>query len=184
VTDPSVPAAAPGPAGAAPDVARPPLSRRERLTLRLEREADLRLGPLGVWVFRRTKGRVARLWKVDALVLTTRGRRTGRERTLVLRYFPDGDAMIVAAANDGGQRHPAWYHNLCADPNARVEVDGRTIAAHAEELPPDEARAAWRWIVEVQPSYERFRRATDRTIPILRLVPDPGRSPDATQATG
>jgi deazaflavin-dependent oxidoreductase (nitroreductase family) len=183
VTDPSDPVAAPGLASAAPDVARPPLSRRERLTLRLEREADLRLGPLGVWVFRRTRGRVARLWKVDALVLTTRGRRTGRERTLVLRYFPDGDAMIVAAANDGGERHPAWYHNLRADPAARVEVDGRTIAVHAEELPPDEARAAWRRIVEIQPSYESFRRATDRTIPILRLVPDAGPSTATARRT-
>ena len=81
----------------------------------------------------------ARLWGVDAPILTTRGRRTGRERTLVLRYMPDDDAMIVAV--------------------------------RAEELPPVEAAAAWRRIVEIQPSYERFRRATDRTIPILRLLP-------------
>jgi deazaflavin-dependent oxidoreductase (nitroreductase family) len=151
-----------------------PLSRRERIVLRLEREADLRLGPLGVWVFRRTKGRVARLWGVDALILTTRGRRTGRERTLVLRYFPDGDAMIVAAANDGGDRHPGWYHNLQAEPRARVEVNGRVIAVRAEELSPAAAADAWRHIVAVQPSYERFRRATDRTFPILRLVPVAG----------
>ena len=149
----------------------PALSSRDRLALRLEREADLRLGSFGVWVFRRTKGRIARLWKVDALILTTRGRRTGRDRTLVLRYFPEDTAMIVAAANDGGDRHPGWYHNLCADPAARVEIGGRTIPVRAEELPPEEARAQWRRIVEIQPSYERFRRATDRTIPILRLVP-------------
>jgi deazaflavin-dependent oxidoreductase (nitroreductase family) len=162
-----------------------PLSRRERIALRLEREADLRLGSFGVWVVRRTKGRVARLWGVDVLILTTRGRRTGRERTLVLRYFPDGDAMIVAAANDGGSRHPGWYHNLCADPNARVEIAGRVVAVRAEELPPAEAAAAWRRIVEVQPSYERFRRATDRTIPILRLVPvDQPPSADSTRKTG
>lgn len=151
-----------------PDV---PLSRRERISLRIEREADLRLGPLGVWVFRRTKGRVARLWGVEALILTTRGRRTGRERTLVLRYFPEGDAMIVVAANDGGASHPGWYWNLTADPIARVEVDGRGFRVRAEELPPNEAEAAWRHIVEVQPSYERFRRATDRTFPVLRLEP-------------
>ncbi len=159
------------PDGPATPPADRPLSRRERLILRLEREADLRLGPFGVWVFRRTNGRVARLWKVDALILTTRGRRTGRERTLVLRYFPDGDAMIVAAANDGGPSHPGWYHNLSADPVARVEVNGRAFRVRAEELPPDQAAVAWRHVVEVQPSYERFRRATDRTFPILRLVP-------------
>ncbi len=124
-----------------------------------------------MWLVRRTGGRIARLWHVEVLVLTTRGRRTGKERTLVLRYFPHGDAMIVAAANDGGSRHPGWYHNLRADPHARVEVDGRAVAVRAVVLPPDEAAEAWRRIVEVQPGYDQYRRATDRSIPILRLVP-------------
>lgn len=148
-----------------------PLTRRERIVLRLGRAADLHLGPLGVWLVRRTGGRIARLWRVEVLILTTRGRRTGKERTLVLRSFPDGDAMIVAAANDGGSRHPGWYHNLRADPLARAEVDGRVMAVRAEELPADEAADAWRRIVEIQPGYDQYRRATDRAIPILRLVP-------------
>jgi deazaflavin-dependent oxidoreductase (nitroreductase family) len=148
------------------------VTRRERLILDIERTLDRRLGSLGVWVMRRTRGRVTRLWHVDALVLTTRGRRTGRTRTVVLRYFADGDAMVVAAANDGGATHPAWYHNLLADPLARVEVDGRTIEVQAEELSREDAAAFWAdRVVITQPSYERFARATTRTIPIIRLVP-------------
>jgi len=117
------------------------ISRKERLGLFLHRSLDRRLSPLGVWVLRRTKGGITRPWKVDALLLTTRGRRSGRERTVVHQFFPDGNAMLVAAANDGGASDPGWYFNLKADPTARVEVMGRTIAVRAAELPADEGAA-------------------------------------------
>lgn len=147
------------------------LSRTERLGLFLGRGLDKRLTPLGRWLYRRTKGGITRPWKVDALLLTTRGRRSGRERTVVLQFFRDGDDMILAAANDGGASHPGWYYNLVADPAARVEVMGRTIAVRAEELPPDEAAQWWTRILVRAPSYERYARATRRQIPIMRLVP-------------
>jgi deazaflavin-dependent oxidoreductase (nitroreductase family) len=139
--------------------------------VRFERAADRRLSPIGVWVYRRTKGGITRPWKVDALLLTTHGRRSGRDRTVVLQFFPDGEAMVVVAANDGGASHPGWYHNLAANPTARVEVMGRVLAVHADELPADEADAFWARIVERAPGYERFRRATDRPFPVVRLVP-------------
>jgi deazaflavin-dependent oxidoreductase (nitroreductase family) len=151
------------------------LSLPERVGLTIHRALDRWLSPFGVWVYRRTRGRVADLWKVEALVLTTRGRRTGRDRTVVLRYFPDGEAMILAAANDGGRTHPGWYHNLTAQPEARVEVGGRNIQVRAAVLPADEGAAWWQAIVRRQPSYERYARATSRTIPIVRLVPDEAR---------
>lgn len=147
------------------------VSRRERVGLVIHRGLDKWLSPVGVWVYRRTKGGITRPWKVDALLLTTHGRRSGRERTVVLQFFPDGDAMVVAAANDGGASHPGWYFNLTADPAARVEVMGRAIAVRAEELPAEEAEVWWQRILHRDPSYERYARATSRTIPIIRLVP-------------
>ena len=51
---------------------------------------------------------------------------------------------------------------------------GRTIAVHAEELPVDEGAAWWRRIVRRAPSYARYTRATDRIIPIVRLIPNAG----------
>jgi deazaflavin-dependent oxidoreductase (nitroreductase family) len=151
------------------------ISGRERVALAVHRGLDRWLSPLGVWVYRRTKGGVTGPWKVDALLLTTRGRKSGRERTVVLQFFPEGEAMIVAAANDGGVSHPGWYFNLVAEPAARVEVMGRTMAVRAEELPPDEAAAAWERILRRDPSYERYARAAgERTIPVLRLVPTSG----------
>jgi deazaflavin-dependent oxidoreductase (nitroreductase family) len=150
------------------------LSRKERVGLTLHRLSDKWLSPLGVWVMRRTKGAIGRPFRVDALVLTTVGRRSGRRRDVVLQYFPDGDAMIVAAANDGASKDPAWYLNLRSTPAARVEVLGRTIDVRAEQLPPAEATAWWQRILTRSPEYERYARATTRTIPVLRLVPVPG----------
>lgn len=147
------------------------LSFKERMGLTIHRELDRRLSPLGVWVMRRTKGGITRRFNVDALVLTTVGRRSGRHRKVVLQFFPDGDNLIVAAANDGGATLPAWYLNLLSAPMASVEVMGRTIDVRAEQLPPEEAAAWWGRIVVRAPDYERYARATKRSIPIVRLKP-------------
>jgi deazaflavin-dependent oxidoreductase (nitroreductase family) len=155
----------------------PALSRRERFALDMGRWLDKHLTSLGVALYRVTKGRITRPWHVDALLLTTRGRRTGKERTVVLQFFRDGEAMLLAAANDGGATHPAWYHNLIACPSARVEVMGRSFPVRAEELAPDQAKAAWAAILRRAPSYERYLRATDRVMPVVRLVLDQPASP-------
>jgi deazaflavin-dependent oxidoreductase (nitroreductase family) len=147
------------------------VSRKERVGLFLHRALDKWLSPLGVWVMRRTKGGTARRFRVDALVLTTVGRRSGRSRNVVLQFFPDGDAFVVAAANGGHPRDPAWYLNLSSTPTARVEVQGRTVDVRAEELPPDEATAWWQRILARSPEYERYARATTRRIPVVRLTP-------------
>jgi deazaflavin-dependent oxidoreductase (nitroreductase family) len=147
------------------------LSRLEAGLLWLHRTADRVLSPLGIWVFRRSRGRVADLWKVDALLLTTHGRRSGHPRTVVLQYFRDGEMMVVVAANDGGKSHPGWYHNLVAQPVADVEIHGRRVPVRAEELDQEAASAWWRMIIQRDPSYKRYRRATDRRFPIIRLMP-------------
>jgi F420H(2)-dependent quinone reductase len=147
------------------------LSRGEHLALSVHRWLDRHLSPVGVWVMRRSKGRVTEAWKVNALVLTTRGRRSGRERRVVLQYFPDGDAMIVVAANDGGETHPGWYFNLTARPDASVEVNGQRVPVQAVELDHEEAAHWWNRILAAAPAYERYRRATTRPFPILRLLP-------------
>jgi len=152
----------------------PALTRASRLKLLIHRGLDRWLSPIGVWVMRRTRGGIGRAWKVNALLLTTTGRRSGRMRTVVLQYFPDGDAMVVVAANDGGDAYPGWYFNLTAAPGAQVEIDGRRIAVRADELGSDEAAVWWDRILEAAPDYAWYRRATARRFPILRLTPAEG----------
>jgi F420H(2)-dependent quinone reductase len=124
-----------------------------------------------VRLYRLTRGGIARLVRVNVLILTTRGRRSGRERTVLLAYFPQGESFVVVAANGGQPRHPAWYLNLRAAPTARVEVGDRCLAVAAEELSAAEATAFWPEIVRTLPGYARYQQATTRKIPLVRLVP-------------
>lgn len=147
---------------------------------RLENAVDRHSVRLGAWLLRRTHGRIVRLWRRRALVLTTRGRRSGLPRTVVVQYFPDGQDLVVVAANSGMPSDPAWYLNLTADPRATVEVDGRTRQVRAVPMTPEEAAAWWPHVLDAAPDYARYPKRTDRRLPLVRLVPDPSRGAGAT----
>ena len=145
------------------------ITRKERLGLWLHRTLDKRLSRLGVALFRRTRGGITERAGVDGLVLTTVGRKSGKQRSVMLQYFHDGDDMLLVAADGGSDRHPAWFHNLMAQPLAEVEIAGQTVPVRAERVGDTEAIALWPAILERAPDYERYLRATDRTIPLVRL---------------
>jgi F420H(2)-dependent quinone reductase len=151
----------------------PPATRWERFKTRVEHEADTRSVRLGVWLLRRSRGRLARLWHRQVLILTTRGRRSGRERVVPLQFFPDGDRMIVVAANSGLPSHPGWYFNLMANSRALVEVAGNIVPVRAQELTPDEAAVFWPRVLRAAPDYARYPRRTSRRLPLVRLIPVP-----------
>ncbi len=87
------------------------ISRREQIALFLHRGLDRWLSPLGVRVYRRTQGGITKPWRVDALLLTTRGRRSGRTRTVVLaaagRTIPILRLVPAAGTGSGGGGRPA-----------------------------------------------------------------------------
>lgn len=101
--------------------------------------------------------------------LTATGRRSGLPRSVLLQYFPDGEDLIVVAANSGMPTHPWWYYNLQAHPEARVEVAGRTVQVRAEELSPEQAQAFWPRVLDAAPDYARFTQRTTRRIPLMQL---------------
>jgi deazaflavin-dependent oxidoreductase (nitroreductase family) len=142
----------------------------ENLKASLEHQMDIRSLRFGIWLYRKTHGRAPHLWHRRALVLTTTGRRSGRPRTVMLQFFPDGSDLIVVAANSGMPTHPAWYLNLKAHPWAHVEVEGRQIDVRAEELSPAEADAHWPRVLEIAPDYAKYTQRTTRRIPLVRLV--------------
>lgn len=155
------------------------LSRKDKLLLLLEREGNRRLRSLGTVLYRLTGGRFAPRDR-DVLLLTTRGRKSGREHTVLLQSFPDGENMVVVAANSGRPSHPDWFLNLEAAPTARVEIKDRTLRVRAEQLSAEEVAALWPRILRRGPTYARYRKATGRAIPLVRLVPigsDEGASP-------
>lgn len=116
--------------------------------------------------------RSGKLGSIDALVLTTVGRKTGEERTTPVNWFPgpDGSWLVVASAN-GAASDPAWYLNLAANPDkARIELAGRTVQVRAEQLEGEERAEAWRAITAANPRFAEYEAKTDRTIPVIRLT--------------
>ena len=107
------------------------------------------------------------------LKLTTRGARTGRPRSTVLGWLPDGpDAWLVIGSIGGAARHPGWYHNLAAHPDrVWIEVGGRRLRVRPESLKGAEREDAWRRLVATSPRYGAYQETTDRLIPVIRLTP-------------
>ncbi|MCF3941346.1 MULTISPECIES: nitroreductase/quinone reductase family protein [Gordonia] len=142
----------------------------EKRATRFEHALDTRSVGFGVWLYRRTGGRITSLWRRRAIVLTTTGRRSGRARTVLVQVFEDGTELFVVAANSGLGSPPGWYHNLCADPALVGELYGRRLRLRAELLSADDAEQRWRWILTLAPDYDRYERRLGRVPPIFRLV--------------
>ena len=105
------------------------------------------------------------------LLLTTTGCKTGRRHTIPLLYLEDGENFVVVASNGGAPRHPAWWSNLRADPEANVEIGGRELRARAQKASPEEKEWLWPRLVAMYGAYENYQRRTDREIPVVILRP-------------
>ena len=129
-------------------------------------------------VFRMTRGRVLGEWGGHSVIrLTTRGRRSGRPRAVIVTAFPEGAQRIVVVASDGGaSHHPAWYLNLCADPGVEVMRGGRSERMQARTAAGDERARLWSSVTDTAPAYARYQARTDRLLPLVVLEPDAGGS--------
>ena len=103
------------------------------------------------------------------LILTTKGRKTGKERTNALIFQPHGDDYLVVASKGGADAPPAWYLNLVDDPNVTVQVKGDRFAAHARTATPEEKPELWSTMTAVWPDYDNYQTKTDREIPVVVL---------------
>lgn len=109
------------------------------------------------------------------ITLTTIGAKSGEPRSVPLLAIPDGDGIILIASSWGQTRHPAWYHNLRAHPDATVTRDGQSRAYVAAEVAGEERERCWALAVRVYPGYNAYKGWTDgRTIPVMRLTPQDG----------
>jgi deazaflavin-dependent oxidoreductase (nitroreductase family) len=126
-------------------------------------------------VFRVSGGRVLGEWGGHAVIrLTTRGRRSGRPRAVIVTAFPDGPQRIVVVASDGGaSHHPAWYLNLRANPEVEVMRGGRRERMHARTAAGEERARLWSSVTDAAPAYARYQAATDRLLPLVVLEPMP-----------
>ncbi|WP_172827710.1 nitroreductase/quinone reductase family protein [Mycobacterium colombiense] len=123
------------------------------------------------WNMKRIRQKGGKVMGMDALVLTTIGRKSGTERSTPVAYFPDGnDAWLVVASANGAANNPAWYYNIAANPDqVRVELAGRTVDVAAEQLHGPAREDAWQRIKEALPRFAKYEQQTDRELPVIRL---------------
>ncbi|HXE45157.1 MAG TPA: nitroreductase family deazaflavin-dependent oxidoreductase [Conexibacter sp.] len=121
--------------------------------------------------YRATDGAEGYDWQrgTTILLLMTRGRKSGEERTTPLIFRPHGDNFMIVASKGGTDAPPAWYVNLKADPHVRVQVRGEVFDARARDATADEQPELWREMAEVWPDYDEYQKRTERKIPVVVL---------------
>lgn len=103
------------------------------------------------------------------LLLTTTGAKSGEARTMPLVYTTDEQQIIVIASNGGSDRHPAWYHNIRANPLVTIEVGTERFQARAEVATGDERTRLIAQQAALIPGFAEYQRNTTREIPAVVL---------------
>jgi deazaflavin-dependent oxidoreductase (nitroreductase family) len=99
------------------------------------------------------------------------GARTGAERVTPLTYSSQADGrLLIAASNGGSPTHPAWYHNLKANPTIEVELGAETFTALAEELTGPARDELWPSLLATWPALAVLQAKTGRRIALLTLT--------------
>lgn len=106
---------------------------------------------------------------VPTLLLTTTGRRSGKQQATPLLYQPSGTGMVVVASKGGAPEHPDWYKNLLADPSCTVRQGRFEYRGTARTLEGDERERYWEWMVRFWPQYADYQARTERKIPVAIL---------------
>jgi deazaflavin-dependent oxidoreductase (nitroreductase family) len=124
-------------------------------------------------IVRSTGGRVGGTgFGMPVVILTTTGRKSGKERTTVLTSpVQEGDRVVLVASYGGDDRHPAWYLNLRDNPEVTLEMKGtkRSMTAHAASA--DERADLWPKVVSAYKGYAEYQTKTEREIPLVVLEP-------------
>ncbi|WP_332873256.1 MULTISPECIES: nitroreductase/quinone reductase family protein [Nocardia] len=119
-------------------------------------------------------GRVGtRFKKMPTLALTTRGRRTGLPRIVILTVpVVENGSYLIVASRGGDDISPDWFHNLCADPEVEVSFQhGAEQPMTARVLTPQEREQRWPQVLAAYPGYETYQKRTARQIPLVVLSP-------------
>ena len=135
---------------------------------------------MGRFFFRLGSGLHAKLYKLtggrffgggedgSVLVLTHKGAKSGKIRETPLMYMPNDDGFMIVASAGGAPQNPGWYHNLMANPETTVNINGEAVAVRARDAGA-QRDALWEKIVSAEPRFGSYESKTDRVIPVVIL---------------
>lgn len=109
---------------------------------------------------------------IRILLLDHVGAKSGTKRTSPLFYVRDGEDVVIVASKGGFPKHPAWFHNLKANPDTMVQIGTEHRRAHARVARPEERDRLWKMAVKTYRGYEDYQaRSKGREIPLVILEP-------------
>lgn len=120
--------------------------------------------------FRANDGKVGGYFEgARLLLITTTGARSGVRHTVPVGYLPDGDRVLIIGSGGGSPKHPAWFHNLRANPSLTVEDGTMTYEARATVLEGAERDEVWARAVEADQGWADYQAKTSRVIPVVAI---------------
>ena len=108
---------------------------------------------------------------LPTLLLSTTGRKSGRTSVLPLIYKKVNNGFVIIASKGGAPAHPAWYLNLIADLDCKIQVAHDHYRVRARTAQGDERETLWQQLTEIYPPYNDYQAATTRKIPVVVLDP-------------
>ena len=112
--------------------------------------------------------------KMPVLELTTKGRKTGVPRSVMLTSpVQQGSTLVVVASRGGDDKHPAWFLNLRDDPDVEVALQGQPKQRmRARVATPEERAELWPRVTANFKNYAGYQTKTQREIPLVLLEPE------------
>ncbi len=128
--------------------------------------------------YKETGGEEGHIWKgvdgkqsLPCLILTTTGRRSGKQFETALIYGKDGDNLVIVASIGGAPKSPLWYENLAAQPQVELQVMADKFAATARTASGEERARLWKMMAEIFPTYDTYheKAKAHHEIPVVVL---------------
>lgn len=117
-----------------------------------------------------TNGQQGHIFNGDpTLLLTTRGRKSGKLYRTALIYGQDGERYLLVPSNGGSDDHPSWYLNLVEHPEVDLQVGAEKFKAQARTATPEEKPALWAIMTKIFPTYNTYQKKAKREIPLVIL---------------
>jgi len=124
-----------------------------------------------VWIYRLTDGKVGgSMGKFKVLILTTKGRKSGKIISNPVGYFERDGGYLIVASKGGAPTNPAWYHNIKGNPNdVTIQVNDKKMKVKPEIILGEPRKPLYAWIVSMAPNFGAYEKRTDREIPMVFL---------------
>ncbi len=130
------------------------------------------IGVVHTSLYKMSGGRLARNMRgSEVVLLTTTGRKSGKQRTSPLFGLADGDNWTLIASQGGHHEHPNWYLNLRDNPEVELQVGSKTMRMRAETAEGGERDRLWSKMGLMYDGYNDYQKLTKRVIPVVVLRP-------------